>query len=92
MVPAAGESPAFLMESKMRSIKNLFQNAWNTVANIVQIETVETKPEDFGMTKKATIVERDGRFALMMGNQIIDTYARARDARRGARRRGLVLA
>jgi hypothetical protein len=40
---------------------------------------------------KATIQPLNGNFGLYSGGSLVGTYARARDAKRGATRRGLTL-
>ncbi len=45
-----------------------------------------------GEKNMARIREVNGKYALVNNGQTIQTYSRARDARRGAERRGLELA
>lgn len=58
--------------------------------DLVTVDPFYLEPKDFFM-KNATIVETSNGFALKTGNQIVSVYSRARDARRGAKRRGLNL-
>jgi len=70
----------------MRKILDWFKRQ----LDFITIEPFYLEPKDFGMAK---IEARGDKFILLnKGNQIVGTYSRERDARRGAQRRGLTLA
>lgn len=70
----------------MRKILDWFKRK----LELVTVDPFQLEPKDFFM-KQTTIVETGNGFALKTGNQIVGVYSRARDARRGAQRRGLRL-
>lgn len=60
--------------------------------DFITIEPFYLEPKDFGMKITTITRQPNGRFAILSNGQIVETYARERDARRGAQRRGLTLA
>jgi hypothetical protein len=68
-------------------IINWFKNAFNMFRNDFLVDPFYLDNKDFGM-KNVTIQQRGDRYVLFANTQVVGTYARERDARRGARRRG----